>query len=320
MLFLPVFFALYRVTAFGTVPRDDYVPFLLWLLGAPGGAFPESPYGYRIGSMVLAAVFYHLPALPLTNLPPSLTPEYLHATAALAMLSYVSMLAGAGLMGYRARRAGLPVRDALLAAGLFLGLCGFTQYFAIDPLALCWIALCGFALPYKWPFAVLILVSPLLNEKIVIVLGLSLTARCLLDREARAVCAVQWLCVLAAGAGYVAMLRGLALPGNAYQLHPGGYVTTLVNNLLTSLSPRGLVLNILPTLLVGTVGLAAWCGRRLVPRGCFHPADLLALPGLALVGLVLTETLQIGRILAHAAPLLVVPAAAWLGRRIAHEA
>jgi hypothetical protein len=42
----------------------------------------------------------------------------------------------------------------------------------------------------------------------------------------------------------------------------------------------------------------------------------LALPGLILVALTLTETLQVGRVLAHAAPLLVVPAAAWLGRRI----
>jgi len=316
LLFLPVFFAIYRLMAFATVPRDDYAPFLLWLIGAPGGRFPESPYGYRILSVVFAAPFYALPALQLTNLPSDLSAAYLHATAALAMLSYVSMLAGGGLVWRMAQKAGLPARDGLLAASLFLALNGFTQFFAIDPLALVWIALCWFALPKRVPFAVVALVAPLINEKIVIVLTLALAARCIFDWRTLRLFWVQFLTILLACAIYAGLLWGIALPGNSYQLKPSSYMVTLVSNLQTSLSPRGLVLNVLPAVVIGCVALAAFLGRRLVPRTCFHGADLLALPGLIVVALTLTETLQVGRVLAHAAPLLVVPAAGWLGRRI----
>ncbi len=107
---------------FDTLPRDDYAPFLLWLAGAPGGAFPESPYGYRLLTMVAALpLYYALPALRLTNLPAALTPQYVQATAAIAALSYLSLLA-AGLLSYRIARdrAGLPRREATLA-GVLLG-------------------------------------------------------------------------------------------------------------------------------------------------------------------------------------------------------
>jgi hypothetical protein len=100
-LFHPFFFLIFRLMAFNTVPRDDYAPYLLWLLHQPGGAFPGSPYGYRILSVLVAAPLYYLmPALPLTNLPADLAPAYLKATAALAAVSYLAMLAAA-MMAYR---------------------------------------------------------------------------------------------------------------------------------------------------------------------------------------------------------------------------
>ena len=57
-------FAIDRIMVFNTVPRDDYAPFLLWVIGAPGGAFPGSPYGYRLLTILAAVPLYHiLPAL-----------------------------------------------------------------------------------------------------------------------------------------------------------------------------------------------------------------------------------------------------------------
>jgi hypothetical protein len=38
-------------------------------------------------------LYYALPSLRLTNLPTGLTPQYIQATAALAALSYLSLLA-----------------------------------------------------------------------------------------------------------------------------------------------------------------------------------------------------------------------------------
>src|SRR5271165_2939816 len=114
----PVFFVIYRLMVFNTVPRDDYAAFLLWLVGSPGGSFPQSPYGYRLLSMVAAAPFYYLlPPLRVTNLPADLTAPYVRATAAIAALSYLSLLLAAALIYRVARdRCGLGRPEGMLAA------------------------------------------------------------------------------------------------------------------------------------------------------------------------------------------------------------
>lgn len=43
MFLLPFFFVILRLMIFDTVPRDEYEPFLLWLLDQPGGAFLLRP-------------------------------------------------------------------------------------------------------------------------------------------------------------------------------------------------------------------------------------------------------------------------------------
>lgn len=49
----------------------------------------------------------------------------------------------------------------------------------------------------------------------------------------------------------------------------------------------------------------ALCGR---PTGLFNCADVLLIPALALVALILTHLFQAGRIVMHAAPILLIPA------------
>src|SRR5882724_10544563 len=101
VLFHPFFFFIFRLMAFNTVPRDEYAPYLLWLLNKPGGSFPGSLYGYRILSVLAGAPFYYLlPPFPLTNLPAEPSANYWQATAALAMVSYLAMIAGA-MLAYR---------------------------------------------------------------------------------------------------------------------------------------------------------------------------------------------------------------------------
>src|SRR5262245_43336769 len=93
LLFYPLFFVVFRLSAFKTVPTDDYAPYLLWVLQEPGGAFPLSPYCYRILSMFAAVPFYYiLPPLDLTNIPGTISPTWHRATAALSALSFVSMV------------------------------------------------------------------------------------------------------------------------------------------------------------------------------------------------------------------------------------
>lgn len=47
VLMHPVFFFIYRLSIFNTVPRDDYAHFLLWTVGHAEGVLPDSPYAYR---------------------------------------------------------------------------------------------------------------------------------------------------------------------------------------------------------------------------------------------------------------------------------
>lgn len=319
----PVFFILFRLMAFNTVPRDDYAPFLLWLLGAPGGGLPESPYGYRVLSMIAAAPLYWLlPAPPLTNLPAGLAAPYLRATAALAMLSYLSLLLMA-LVIYRVGRdrAALGRVEAVLGAVLLVGLALNCQLVAIDPLAILLVAAGLWLLPRPGGFAALIVPSVFCNEKVAIVFALWLTLRCLTSVADRRRFGLQWAATLAAIALYAVVLRVVHLPGNSYQLRPTGYLATLVANLGVLRSARGVLLDLLPTLLLFAVGALGWrcCGDRLRATW-LRPRDLLVIPGLMLVALVLTQKFQMGRIVMHAAPLFVLPAAAALGQWLARGA
>ncbi|HUB43783.1 MAG TPA: hypothetical protein VMB73_02250 [Acetobacteraceae bacterium] len=312
----PVFFTIDRIMVFNTVPRDDYAPFLLWLAHAPGGTFPGSPYGYRILTMVAALPLYHLlPPLHLTNLP-ALTPYYVRATAALAALSYLSLI-GAGMLAYRLARdrTGLPRPDAVTSGVLLSLLILYTQFFGIDPFAVLLITAGLYLLPRPAWFAALIIPATFANEKIAIVFALWLTLRCVTSSADRRRFTAPCLAALAAIAIYLAALLLLHLPGNAYQLEPGGYPATLLANLRASISARGLLLNALPVAVLLAIGGLGWryAGRQEF-ADLFRPIDLLMIPALVLVALVLTQFFQTGRLVMHAAPIYVVPAAAAIGR------
>jgi hypothetical protein len=312
----PLFFIIDRVMVFDAVPRDDYAPFLLWLIGAPGGVFPVSPYGYRIVTMLAAVPFYYaLPAFRLTNLPTSLDPYTIQATAAIAALSYLSVL-GSGLLAYRTARdrAGLPRRESVFAGVILCLLTLHSQIFGIDPFAILLVA-AGIFLLSSWPaFAMLIFVSVFANEKVAIVFAVWLTLRCVCSTADRALLRAQWIATCGAIVVYGLALLVLHLPGNDYQLEPGGYLGTVVSNLRASVSIRGLLLNVLPVAVLLAVAAAGWryAGRARIAM--FRPLDLLVIPGLVLVALTLTQMFQTGRIVMHAAPLFVLPAAVAIGR------
>lgn len=299
----PLFFVLYRLAVFDTVPRDDYAPYLMWLLGT-GGALPDSPYAYRVGSMLLAAPFVALPPIPLSNLPAALSQPWLRATAALTMLAYLSWIA-AGMLGFAAGiRAGLGRSAAVLAGVLVFALMPYVQITAIDPLAVALIAGGVVLLERPGWFAGLLAVSVPVNEKVALVLAVWLTVRCVLSAADRRRFARQWAAALAALLAYIALVLILRLPGNAYQLTPGTFLDTVRANLAAYASARGVLLNAVP---IGVLSAIALLGRR---AGLFRRADLLVIPALMGVALILTQFYQAGRIVMHAAPIFAAPFAA----------
>jgi hypothetical protein len=315
LLLHPLFFVIYRLSIFNTVPRDDYARFLLWMVGDPEGVLPISPYCYRLLSMALAAPFYYLlPVIQLTNTPEGLSPAYLRATAALSALAFVAWIAGAMLVyAVAVGKCGLSRRDGILAGMLMFALGLHGQIAAIDPLTIAFVSL-GVALVDRraW-FCGFVLVSIVANEKVALVLAIWLTIRCVLDRGDRRVFGVQCAAALLAVASYFVLLKLVQIPGNSYQLDPADYPVTLRENLGAYLSGRGVLLNAIPVAMLA--GLAAFghiCNRHTIGR-LFRPADVLVIPALVGVALLLTHLFQAGRIVMHAAPLFVVPAVAALG-------
>ncbi len=307
----PVFFVINRLAVFNTVPRDDYAGYLLWLLGQPGGAFPDSPYCYRVLSMVAATPFMLLPAIPLSNLPPGTDPAWLRATAALSALAYFSLV-GLFVLGARLGRvrAGLSGREAAAAGGLLVLLTLYTQITAIDPLAILLIAagLCGLERP-GW-FAALLLASVLVNEKVALVLAIWLTLRCVLDGADRRLFLRQWGAAVMAVAVYGAVVRFVPFPGNEYQTTLASLPVTVRENLAAYGTVRGVVLNVLPAVVL--FGLGVFAARRGVTAPWFRLTDALMVPAMLGVALVLTHLFQAGRLAMHAAPLFVGPVVAGL--------
>jgi hypothetical protein len=312
-LLSPFFFVLHRLTVFHTVPYDDYAPYLLWLDGSAQGAVPDSPYCYRLLSVLAALPFLHLlPPLPLTNLPAGIPPEWLRATLALNLVNFLALVAACLLIvRIGLRRCALAPSEALLAGMLLFALAWFTQITAIDGLALLLITSGIALLERPGAFAALLLVSVLANEKVALVLALWLGARVVLVAADRARLRLPF--ALAAGAVglYFALLAALHLPGNAYQTHPGAFAVTIGENLRAYASARGLLLNVWP---IATLTLLAAFGLRSggAGRGLFRGADMAVIPALAGVALVFTHLFQAGRIVLHAAPLFVLPAVAAL--------
>jgi len=310
-LLSPFFWAIYRTMAFHTLPRDDYAPFLLWLVGGPGGAFPGSPYGYRVLSVAAAVPFYYmLPPLRLSELPARISVAYLKATAAIALLSWLAMvLGGCAVFQVATRQCGLGRRDGLLAAALLFLLCWHAQAYGIDPVAIMLVAVAVAVLHRPGVFAGVAIGSVIADEKVCLVLFLWLSIRVVLHASDRRALRVQWGTTVAALALYVLMLRLVHLPGNAYQLQPHDYVRTMLGNLAASVSGRGLVLDIVPSVLLAGVAVAGWPALRAgLPGGLFRPADVLVIPALVLVALAVTDSFDTGRVVMHAAPLFVIPA------------
>jgi hypothetical protein len=313
VLLSPFFFVVYRLAVFNTVPHDDYAPYLLWLVGHPGGFLPGSPYGYRLFSVVAAWPFYELlPALRLTNIPADIAPDVLKATAALSAMSLVAAIVASMLAYHTAiRHAGLSRAEGVLAGALLFALSWYTQVTAIDSLAIMLIALAVLLSDRRLSFAFVLIVSALTNEKVPLVIAAWLTLRCVLHARDRRRFGWQWAASIAALAVYGIAVLVLRLPGNAYQTTLASIPDTIRGNLAAYLDPRGLALNVLPIAVLAAIAVAAYARPAKAARGgLFRASDMLVIPAMMAVALIWTLQFQAGRIVMHAAPLFVVPATA----------
>lgn len=314
LLAVPLFFLIFRLSVFNTVPRDDYAPYLLWLAGSPGGGFPASPYCYRLLSVALALPFYWLlPHAALTNIPSTLSPDWVRATAALSATAAVSLVAACFVMALVAvRSCRRSAAEGALAGLLLIVLSLYTQVTSVDATALLLIALGVLLLSSLPAFAAMVLVSVGTNEKVALVLAIWLGVRWLFVPQDRAALWRPMLVAVAGVALYGAAVTVLAFPGNEYQRNAADFLATVIENLRAYPTARGVLLNVLPAALLLLLGWFGHRGARTAPL--FRGIDTLVIPAMLVVALVVTHLFQAGRLAMHAAPLFVVPVAAALAR------
>jgi hypothetical protein len=317
ILLYPFLIGLLRQVMFETVQTDDYAPYLLYLLGHAEGSVPPTPEGYRVVSVLAAAPFTALPTLNFSLLPKTLSPAYLSATQAIALLSYVCLVATICLCGYTAAcRFGCGALGTVIAGILAFVLGQYTAIYSLDMPAVLLVTLGVLALNASAWFAILMLASTFANEKVVIIFALTLGVRLLLMSDTRREHALLLAPVVGAVLLYVVVASTVNLPMLEHQQGVGRFLQTIASNLKASLSLRGLLLNVLPILVLVGLVLIARPAMRADHKPYTSPYDWLVVPLMLCIALVASLSLNLGRIVMHAFPLFVGPAALVLESRL----
>jgi hypothetical protein len=300
---LPIYFDLYRNLAFNTTPHDKYEAYLLYLVGDEGGVLPVAPTGYRLLSVAPAIVFYHL--LPLyrfsylSDVPLSL----LRAQSALAMVSYISILTTAWLIYLIARnKMKASKSSALVVSGLAVLLFGFTNAIGVDPIAILWITALVYFQENTLPFAVLLLFSPAVNEKVALILSMLTLGRLAVYRDRRHLNSA--LLALASVGIYLVMRALIGLPGHQEQFDIGSFLPNAINTLQYTASFKGVYLNLTSALILTVLYvLSVQSLRGSRGDGFFYRSDILVLLGMFLVGFITRLEYTVGRIVMFTFPL-----------------
>lgn len=299
LISLPVFFDTYREMIFNTVPHDDYAPYLLHIIGQPGGTVPPSPFAERYLSVLAAVPFFHLPQIRFT-LAPNLSDATLHAYEAQAFTSWLSIVLTALLFFHWARSRGNSLWGGLLAGAGSLLLCHFVGLTGIDGIAILCIATLVYAHARGWTWAVcaLLLLAIGINEKILIVAFLYF-ALLMLEKKASVIYAIA----SAAGfAGYLCWRMLGPFHGYENQVRPASMLQALLGAAPYWFSSKGVALNLVPSgILLLLVVLLARTG------GGLRAARTPALVTLGMIGIALVSRLEFtaGRVVMFTYPVVL---------------
>ena len=312
-LLLPFFFLNYRLTAFHTFPFDNYYEYVLYLDGKRDAAVLESPSAYRFVYYGTAFVFYKsLPVIPLSQLNGTEKEVGVHALQALAFTSFL-FLHGFFFTVFQLlhKRLGRSVMESVGMAAVAVLFSLFTFPHGVDPLYLCYVALCLYFLQNQRVLYPLLLFSPMVNEKIGLVFSVFYLGQlCFASSRSRAV--FPFL-ISAASVGLYFLLRavlGFSTGIYAYQTDITQFWTRVQLSVPVLMSIKGLYTNWLPLFLLMAVAAMGWHKGVFRQQSIyFHPV-VMALPlFLFMLGLVTCTDYTIGRIAMHALPFYVAPMA-----------
>ena len=266
LILYPLFFDIYRLMVFNVVPRDDYAPYLLSILGEEGGRIPGSPFVYRPLSVIFAIPFYYLlPVYRFSLLDSSISIEYLKASQSLAFVSYLSIILTSYFVYKTSIQSRLSKETALAASLLTVLLFNFTTTSGVDPIGIFFITVFFYYSQNLLISSLLLLFCVFLNEKIIILVFLAFFLRTISDILAKRIdyrnvflSATAFFCFLV----YVLVRRSIGASGNANQLDFSTYIPSFFHQIEITLSLKGLVLIVFSTVIVVLMFLIARAHSR----------------------------------------------------------
>lgn len=308
---VPIFFDIYRTAAFNTVPHDDYASYLLVLVGE-GNKWPGAPFVYRILSVCVAIPFYYiLPLYTFSHLQ-NANPIYLRAVMALSFSSYVWITLTPIVIYLTSwKKYHATKHSALIVAFSTFLMSGFVSKVGVDPFAIFIISVLIFNLNKKLFFALLIILSIGINEKIPIIFAVILTFRLMAAalQKRKFAFYVQLLFSYLAIIGYILIVFFFRIPGNENQTNPFLFLMHLQSSIIYSSSLKGIVLNVLPILVLLLAIILAVKYRDI---NDFQVADIAGLFVLVVLAMIADVVYNIGRIAMYSYPLYIPAIGAYI--------
>ncbi|MBI5325638.1 MAG: hypothetical protein HZB41_10300 [Ignavibacteriae bacterium] len=298
-----LYFDIYRGSAFNVMPHDDYSHYLLYMVGDEEGWLAEPPYTYRILSVAAAIPFYYiLPVYRFTNLEGK-SDNYLRALEALALVFYISIIIGS-IFIYRItkNRFGGSEPASIIAMLISFLLFRQTGIYSIDPLAIMIISIGIYYLRNLWIFSTIMFLSIGFNEKILLIFSLLMIARIIIKKEKINIGTISPVICLAI---YFIIRILIFIPGNESQVQPSSYYSSFLTNIGYTFSAKGIILNILPTILTFTLYYFAMKvnNNNFNPNNFFTKTDFIPLAGIFIIAHLINVDYNIGRISLHCFPL-----------------
>ena len=314
-----LFFDMYRGAAFGTMPIDNYIPYLLHLIGSDEGVVPGKPFVLRVFSVAVAVPFFDLlPLYKFTNLDASLSDTYLKGVQAFSFVSYLAAISTA-IMLYLVTRVhcrGGRI-EAIIVFLLSLQLVRHTNISTVDPIAIMVVSALLLSYRNKWVFPVLLMLSVGFNEKIVFLFFILTWGRFVFGFGRFE---DKWQLIAANAAILIYFFIYNVWPSPPYEelTTVTGYPDAFVKALARDLTLKGVVLNVLPFLFLLVLAILACFGYHDFKRGsAFHYSDVLVLLGFFLICHLLSPVkYNVGRITMLVYPLYLPMAVMFLQRLI----
>ncbi len=301
------FFDAYRVAAFNITPHDsNYVEYILYFMGELTSP-PESPFYYRIISVLIALPLVDLlPFFKFSALPADISDAHLKAIQALSFVTYVAAII-TSILCYKITRSRFHASESTAIVVLFITmiLLRHTMIQGIDVISVMLICLILYYINNKFIYSTLILLSIGLNEKVVMIFFILLWARFIFNHDRRLL--LQLVITTFALLIYFIMIK-YVFP------HAGGsgltdtsmFLDTFKVAITRSFSIKGIILNVLPFMFLLVLYFMAReeNKRPLINNSTyFSNTDVLVLLSLFFIGHILAPIIfNIGRIVMYTFP------------------